>query len=157
MHYHLAQVNIARMRGSANAPVMDGLVARIVEMNALADGSPGFVWRLPGSEATPEALGVFAGYFVPFEPERLFYNLSVWNTVDDLRRYVFRTEHAQMLRMRHDWIETNDQAHLAIWWIPAGKRPTIGESLVRLRALQERGPTPFSFTFRTHFSAPGGV
>jgi hypothetical protein len=157
MRYQLAQVNIARMRGGADEPVMAGLVSRIAEMNALADGSPGFAWRLPGSDATAEALGVFDGYFVPFEPKRLFYNLSVWNTVEDLQRYVFRTEHAQMLRMKHDWIENSDPAHLAMWWIAAGTLPTIAESSIRLRALDERGPTPFSFTFSTQFSAPGGV
>src|SRR5262245_26636100 len=132
MNYHLAQVNIARMRGIADAPVMAGLVARIAEMNALADGSPGFVWRLPASEAPPDTLRVFDGYFVPFEPERLFYNLSVWNTVDDLQRYVYRTEHAQMLRGKGDWIGDFDRAHLAMWWIPAGTRPTIEESAARL-------------------------
>jgi uncharacterized protein DUF3291 len=157
MPYQLAQVNIARMRGGADEPMMAGLVARIAEMNALADGGPGFVWRLLGSEATAAVLQVFDGFFVPFEPERLFYNLSVWNTVSDLQRYVFRTEHAQMLRMKHDWIENSDRAHLAMWWIPAGTLPIIAESSIRLRPLHERGPTPFSFTFSTQYSAPGGV
>jgi hypothetical protein len=156
MHFQVAQVNIARMRGGANSPVMAGLVTRILEMNALADSSPGFVWRLPGSEATAESLRVFDGYFLPFEPERLFYNLSVWNTVDDLRRYVFRTAHMQMLQGKRDWIDRFDHAHLAMWWIPAGTLPTIAASSLRLRAISERGPTSFSFDFSTQFPPPDG-
>lgn len=135
---------------------MAGLVARVAEMNAVADSDPGFVWRLPGSEATHEALRVFDGYLVPFDPERVFYNLSVWNTVDDLRRYVFRTIHAEMLRGKRDWIDHFDRAHLAMWWVPAGTLPTIAESSARLRALDQRGPTSFSFNFSTQYPAPNG-
>ena len=148
MRYHLAQVNIARMRGQPGTEVMAGLVSRIDEMNRLADRSKGFVWRLPGSQAAPEALRVFADYFVPFEPERLFYNLSVWESVEDLRHYVFQTAHAEMLRDKNNWIEHFDRAHLALWWIPAGQLPTIAESAERLRSIQEKGPTEFAFNFQ---------
>ncbi len=148
MRYHLAQVNIARMRGQPGTEVMAGLMSRIDEMNRLADRSLGFVWRLPGSEATPDALSVFADYFVPFEPERLFYNLSVWESVEDLRRYVFQSAHAEMLRDKNNWIEHIDHAHLALWWIPAGQLPTIAESAERLRSIHEKGPTEFAFNFR---------
>ena len=148
MRYHLAQVNIARMRGQPGTEVMAGLVSRIEEMNQLADRSKGFVWRLPGAEATLEALRVFADYFVPFEPERLFYNLSVWESVEDLRRYAFQSAHAEMLRDKKNWIEHFDHAHLALWWIPAGQLPTLAESAERLRSIQENGPTEFAFNFR---------
>lgn len=151
MHQHLAQVNIARMRGQPGAEVMAGLVARIDEMNQLADQNRGFVWRLPGSEATPDALRAFADYFVPFEPERLFYNLSVWESVEDLRHYAFGTAHAEMLRHKHEWIEHFDRAHLALWWVPVGHLPSIAESVERLRSVQEKGATPFAFTFREFF------
>ena len=85
---NLAQVNIARMRGSPEAPVMAGLISRLAEMNKLAEQSTGFVWRLPGSEASFEALRVFEDYFLPLEPTRLFYNLSVWETIENLRRWI---------------------------------------------------------------------
>ena len=147
MHHHLAQVNIARMRGQPGAEVMAGLVARIDEMNQLADRSRGFVWRLPGSDATPDALLVFADYFVPFAPERLFYNLSVWESVEALRHYAFGTAHAEMLRQKHEWIEHFDRAHLALWWIPDGHLPSIAESAERLRSVQENGARPSAFTW----------
>lgn len=44
--FQLAQVNIARARGEMTDPVMSEFVARLVEINAVADASPGFVWRL---------------------------------------------------------------------------------------------------------------
>ncbi len=153
MPSQLAQVNIARMRGTTSAEVMAGLVARIDEMNRLADQSKGFVWRLPGNEATPQALGVFADYFVPFDPGRIFYNLSVWETVEDLREYVFRSAHAAMLRHKHEWIEHWDRAQLALWWIPSGQFPNVAESAERLRSIQEKGPTEFAFNFQELFEA----
>src|SRR5262249_40850494 len=116
--YHLAQVNIARMKASPGALEMAGLVARIVEMNQLAEGSKGFVWRLHGPEASPAALRVFENSFVPFEPGRLFYNLSVWETIEDLSTFAFRTAHAEMLRDKARWMDQFDRAHLALWWIP---------------------------------------
>lgn len=152
MRQHLAQVNIARMRGQPGTEVMTGLVSRIDEMNQLAKRSRGFIWRLPGSEATTEALRVFADCFVPFEPERLFYNLSVWESVENLRHYAFGTAHAEMLRHKQEWIEHFDRAHLALWWVPAGHIPSIAESAERLRSVQEKGATPFAFTFPEFFS-----
>ena len=154
MLYHLAQMNIARMRGSPDEPVMAGMFARMEKMNQLAEQSAGFVWRWRGSDETPEALRIFEDYFVPFEPQHLFYNMSVWESVERLRHYVFRSEHAEMLRDKPSWIEDLDRAHLALWWIPAGHRPTVKESAERLRAVQEKGSTAYAFTFKECFPAP---
>jgi hypothetical protein len=154
MRFHLAQVNIARMRGDLKSAAMAGIARRIDRMNALADQSKGFVWRLPGPSATPESLRAFAEYFVPFEPERLFYNLSVWESVEDLRAYVFQSMHAEMLRQKDRWMEGLDRPHLALWWIPAGCLPTIADSADRLRLLQANGPGPHAFTFGKFFPPP---
>jgi hypothetical protein len=90
MSFHLAQANLARMRGTLNESVMAGLVSRIDEMNHLAEQSAGFVWRLQGADATPEALSVFADEFVPFDAGRLFYNMSVWESIEALKNYASR-------------------------------------------------------------------
>lgn len=156
MNYHLAQVNIARMHSNPGTSIMAGLVARIDEMNRLAEQSKGFVWQLLGAEATAEALRAFESYFVPFDPERLFYNLSVWESVEDLRHYVFKTAHAEMLRNKSQWIEHFGRAHLALWWIPAGTIPTIAESAERLRSIFDRGTTAYAFTFKVPHPAPMG-
>ena len=154
MRHHLAQVNIARMRGDLNDPVMAGLVARVDEMNALAEGSKGFVWRL-GGNITPEALRVFSTYFVPFVPSRLFYNSSVWESIADLRHFIANTAHAEMLRDRHRWIDHFDRASLALWWTPVGYQPSIAESAERLRSVEERGASAYAFTFSTLYRPEG--
>jgi hypothetical protein len=152
MRYHLAQVTITRMRGTFTDPLMAGLVARVEEMNALAERSKGFVWRLGGEEIRHDRLRVFDTYFLPFEPDRLFYNLSVWESIEDLQHFVVKTAHAEMLRDRGRWIDQFDRATLALWWIPADHLPTIGESAERLLYLDEKGPSPYAFTFRASFA-----
>lgn len=141
---HVAQVNVARMRGALEDPVMGGFVARLDELNALADGSPGFVWRLQ----TPEGN---ATYLRPYDDDRIIINLSVWKTVEDLRNYVYRTAHAEMLRQRQDWFEKFGPPSVALWWVPAGHLPSVDEAKKRLDHLQQNGPTAFAFTFRVLF------
>ena len=157
MRFHLAQANVARMRGSTEDAVMAGLVARIDEMNRLAEQSPGFVWRLNGADAKPDALHVFSDYFVPFDASRLFYNMSVWESVEDLKNYAYSTRHKEMLKQKQQWFDHFDRAHLALWWIPAGHIPTIAESAERFHALHEHGPSEFAFTFSNVFPRRSGT
>jgi Domain of unknown function (DUF3291) len=140
----IAQANIARMRAPLNDPVMAGFVERLDEINALADGSPGFVWRLQ----TPEGN---ATYLRPYADDRILFNLSVWETVEDLRIYVYRSAHAEVLRQRQDWFEKFGAPTVTLWWVPAGHIPSIDEAKKRLERLQEEGPTAFAFTFQTLF------
>lgn len=139
---HIAQVNIARMKAPLDSPVMAGFVNRLEEINALADGSPGFVWRLQ----TPEGN---ATYLRPYDDERIIFNMSVWETIDALKTYVYRTSHAELLRDRRSWFEHFDGVYAALWWAPAGHIPTIEEAKERLAHLEEHGPTEYAFTFRT--------
>jgi len=154
MLYHLAQVNVARMRANAADSLMSDFRSRIDEMNSLAEGSRGFVWRLRGSEIRPEELLVFEKYSPPFNPERFFYNMSVWENADDLKRYVFNSTHVEMIRGKSRWMDHFDGVSLALWWIPAGHRPTVAESAERLLAVREKGATPFAFTFKNSFPMP---
>src|SRR5437899_10140145 len=95
---HIAQVNIGRMKAALEDPVMAGFVARLDEINALADRSPGFVWRLqtPAGNAT---------YLRPYDDDRILFNMSVWETVEALKQYVYRSVHAELLRQRQQWFE----------------------------------------------------
>src|SRR5438874_1352105 len=131
MRYHLAQANLAVLRAKPGEPQMAGLVAQINDMNMLAERSPGFVWRMLSSEGTPEALRVLDGYFPTFALDRIFYNMSVWESVAHLRQYVFQSEHARMLRQKEQWMDHFERPHLALWWLPAGQRPTILDSAKR--------------------------
>ena len=157
MSFHLAQVNIAWMHGALDEAVMSCLASRVEEINRLAETSKGFVWRLPGSEAPPAALEPFEVDFPGFHRNRFFYNMSVWETLEDLRDYTFGTAHAEMLNQRREWIERIEGASVALWWIPIGHRPGIAESAMRLRSIKTIGPSPHAFTLRKTFPAPPGV
>src|SRR5690349_2063111 len=103
------------MRGCLSDPLMTGMATRIEEMNQLAERSEGFVWRWRGS-LTPESLDELGVYMGRGAREHLFYNMSVWRSIEHLRHYTFQTAHAEMLRDRQRWIVDLEQAHLALWW-----------------------------------------
>ena len=141
---HLAQVNIGRVRAPLESPVMAGFVNRLDEINALADRSPGFVWRLQTEAGN-------ATYLRPYDDERILVNMSVWETVEALRAYVYGSAHVELLRRRHEWFERFEGAYLALWWVPAGHRPSVDEAKSRLAHLAANGPTPFAFTLKETF------
>ena len=140
--FHLAQVNIARMKGPLESEVMAGFVARLEEINSLADRSPGFVWRLQTDAGD-------ATYLRPYDDDRILFNLSVWQTVDALKDYVYRTAHAELLRERRSWFEHFAGVAIALWWVPAGHLPSVDEAKQRLAYLEEHGPSHFAFSFKT--------
>lgn len=140
--YHIAQINIGRMRAPLESEVMAGFVSRLDEINALADGAPGFVWRLQSPEGN-------ATYLRPFDDERILVNMSVWESVEHLKDFTFKTAHAELLKQRRDWFEHFEGAYAALWWVPAGHIPGIDEAKKRLAHLDEHGPSQFAFTFRT--------
>jgi hypothetical protein len=142
--YHVAQVNIARMKAPLDSPAMAGFVARLDEINVLADGSPGFVWRLQTSAGN-------ATYLRPYDDDRILFNLSVWETIDALKIYVYRTAHTELLRQRQTWFEKFAGAYLALWWVPAGHIPGIDEAKKRLTHLENHGPTQYAFTLQAVF------
>jgi hypothetical protein len=147
--YHLAQVNIARMKAPLDDAVMAGFVARLDEINALADGSPGFVWRLQTEAGN-------ATYLRPYDDDRILFNFSIWESIESLRAYVYKTAHAELLRQRRQWFEQFSGVFLALWWVPSGYIPGIDEAKKRLAHLEEHGPTQFAFTFKTTFPADEG-
>lgn len=130
---------------------MAEFVARLDEINELADRSPGFVWRLQTGEGN--ALAVRA-----FEDERIFTNLSVWSDVASLARYVYHGPHRELLRERGRWFEPWPQPgpSLVLWHVPAGLRPDAGEARRRLETLARLGPTAQAFTFASRFPPPDG-
>ena len=154
MSFHLAQVNVAQSRARFNDPTMAGLTERIDEINLLAEQSRGFVWRFQSSAADLEYLRPFDGYFTPFEPERIFFNMSVWETVEDLKNYVFHSGHVELFRRKDQWMISSEKPHLALWWATAGHLPTVEESREKLLLIERNGPTPNAFTFAKTFPKP---
>jgi hypothetical protein len=146
--YHLAQVNIGRPVEPLTSARLAGFVNQLDEVNARADAAPGFVWRLRTEDNNATAIRVF-------DDDSLIINMSVWESVESLADYVFRDAgHLAVLRRRREWFVPADTV-AALWWVPAGHLPTVAEAEERVVHLREHGPTPYSFTFRTLFPAPG--
>jgi heme-degrading monooxygenase HmoA len=148
--WQLAQINVGRLVAPyGSAPVAE-FVAALPQINALADAQAGFVWRLTGEG--DDATDVQA-----FDDPMLAMNMSVWESLEALAAFVYRTEHRDFMRRRREWFEAPDTAYMALWWVAAGHRPTPAEGRARLEALQRDGAAPFAFSFRQPFPAPGGV
>lgn len=149
--WHVAQFNVARAKGPTDGPVMAEFMANLDRINALADESPGFVWRLQTEDGSATSIRAFD------DPDLLL-NMSVWENVDSLRHYVYRTEHTDFLRRRREWFEPVEELPvLVLWWVPAGANPTVDEAIQRLQRLAEQGPGPEAFTFRERFEPPNPV
>jgi len=146
--YELAQLNIGIVRGAIDSPVMAEFVANLDRINALAERAPGFVWRLQTEEGNATAIRPYP------ENENMAVNLSVWQDVDSLRRFVFQSAHVEIMRRRHEWFEKMGEAFLVLWWVPTGHRPTIEEAQARLEMLRRKGPAAEAFTFRQAYPPP---
>ena len=146
-HYHLAQVNIARMIAPIDSPVMKGFVDQLPVVNALADRSPGFVWRLQTEAGDATAVQAY-------DDPLIIVNLSVWDSIEALRNFAYKSAHAGPLRDRLQWFEKPKEAHLALWWIPAGHIPSVEEARDRLVFRRTHGDTPVAFSFAKQYPAP---
>ena len=147
--YHLAQLNIAMLREPLESPGMADFVANLERINALAEASPGYLWRLQDEAGDATAIR-------PFGAEVLV-NLSLWRDVQSLSDYVYKSAHAEMLKRRREWFDKAEQAHMVLWWVPAGHRPGVEEAAERLAHLREHGPSAHVFGFRQAFAAPDAL
>jgi heme-degrading monooxygenase HmoA len=145
--HHLAQVNLATLRAPLDGPELAGFVARLEPINALADAHPGFVWRLQTEDGDATAIR-------PFDDDRILVNISVWESLEALRAFVYASRHLDVMRRRREWFHRMADPYLALWWLPAGAVPTVAQAKDRLELLRRQGPTPAAFTFRAPFPAP---
>jgi hypothetical protein len=145
--YQLAQCNVGRAKGPIDAPVMAGFAARLDDINALADGAPGFVWRLQTDDGNATSVQAF-------EDNLILFNMSVWESPEHLRSFVYRSDHAKVMRQRKSWFERFDGVYLVLWWVPAGHIPTVNEAKERLAHLQAHGESPYAFSFASLFPSP---
>ena len=144
--FQLAQLNIAVMKAPLESPVMVDFVASLDRINALAEAAPGFVWRLQTEEGDATALRPLG--------DNVLVNMSVWQDVESLSRYVYRSGHVEVMRRRKEWFERMAEAYVVLWWVARGHRPSIDEAKQRLDLLRAEGPSPRAFTFRAAFAAP---
>jgi hypothetical protein len=144
--YELAQLNIALMKEPLESPVMADFVANLDRINALAESSPGFVWRLKTDEGDATALRPLG--------DSTLVNMSVWKSVEALNEYVYRSAHVEIMRRRKEWFERMREVSQVMWWVPQGHRTSVVQAIERLELLRKHGPTPDAFTFRSAFPPP---
>lgn len=148
--WHLAQANVAILRAPIGSDLLADFVAALEPINALADASPGFLWRLQTEDGYSTAIRVF-------DDERIIINMSVWESLEQLAHFVYDTAHLEVMRGRRRWFERMAESHMVLWWVPAGSRPTAEAARDRLTELRENGQSDRAFTFKTPFAAPGSI
>jgi hypothetical protein len=144
--FQLAQLNIAALREPLESPSMADFVANLERINALAEQSAGFVWRLKDDAGDATSLRPFG--------ELMIVNMSVWTDVESLRRFAFESAHVEIFRRRREWFDRMSDAYAVLWWVRRGHRPTLDEASERLEYLRANGATAHAFTFADTFPPP---
>jgi hypothetical protein len=145
---HLAQINVAEAKAEMDTEMMSGFVSRLDEINALADSFSGFIWRMQSEEDEAKVIRVF-------DNSLLLVNMSVWENVESLQNFVYKSTHVELIQNRDAWFDKFKAAHQALWWIPAGHIPTVEEGKERLDYIQLHGPGEYAFTFSRPIAAAG--
>jgi hypothetical protein len=148
MEYQLAQLNIGRLAAPLDSAQLAPFVDALEPVNALADAAPGFVWRLQTEDGDATAIHAF-------DDEMLLLNMSVWESLEALADFAYRSDHREIMRRRREFFERMTEAYLVLWWVPAGHTPSVEEAKGRLDLLRTAGPSPAAFTFRLPFPPPG--
>lgn len=148
--YQLAQANVAYALAPADDPRLADYIARLDDINELAERSPGFVWRYVTDSRDPAQR--------EFDDPLVLFNMSVWDSIEALHAYTYRTAHAEVYAARRRWFADAKAVvgghALAIWWIPRGELPTVAEAKERLATIEAHGPTERAFTFKQRFPSP---
>ncbi len=145
--WHIAQINVGRLAAPQGDPGVQPFFDALDRVNALADASEGFVWRLQDEGGNATAIQV--------SPDPSFIvNMSVWTDPDALFAFVYRSAHTPVMARRREFFGPFEGAYQALWWVPAGTIPTINDGLSRLWHLDRFGPSMQAFTFKARFAPP---
>lgn len=147
-NWHVAQMNVGTVLFPPEDPRLSGFMTRLDEINALAEQSPGFVWRLQSDSGNATDIDVGG-------PELFLVNMSVWQSPEHLFEYVYKSMHREVMVQRRQWFEKPVEQYQVLWWVPAGHTPTADEGLARLEYLKIHGASEHAFTFRQRFANPG--
>lgn len=140
---YIAQINVAQAKFPLEDARMAGFTDNLDRISALADESPGFVWRMKEEERTEEDV---------FIENLVVVNMSVWENIDSLYAYVYQTAHVEIFKGRKEWFEQISEMHMAFWYVEEGHIPSEQEAKTKLDYIRKHGETPFAFTFRKRFS-----
>lgn len=142
----LAQLNIAKAKYPLDAPEIKDFVDNLEKVNAIAEASEGFVWRLKDDSGNATDISVF-------DDTNIIVNMSVWHSVDDLKDFMFRTLHRDFMRRKGEWFDRLDEDSYVLWWVEDGHIPSLEEALERLRHIRSVGDSPYAFSFKANYSA----
>ncbi|MCF0052433.1 DUF3291 domain-containing protein [Dyadobacter sp. LJ53] len=146
--FQLAQINVAKMKGvNINDPMMKEFVDNLDAVNALAEMSEGFVWRL--KEENNNATGLD-----PYQDPTIITNISVWRDVSTLQQFTYRSFHSDFLKRRREWFSVYGKVYMAMWWVPSGEYPTMEQAMERVEYLAKNGPSQYAFSFKNSFLMP---
>jgi hypothetical protein len=133
--WHIAQLNVGRIVAPTNSPVLADFMGALDHINAMAEQSPGFVWRLQGDGGNAtDILTTPDPYFL--------INMSVWKSIEELFEFVYRSTHTSFMVRRREWFERPAEAYQVLWWVPAGYLPSPTEALARLDYCGRMRPRP---------------
>jgi len=147
MKWQIAQINVGTILYPIDDPRMAGFTGRLDEINALAEKSPGFVWRLQSDSGNATDIQIS-------DNPHFIINMSVWQSTEHLFDYVYKTVHREVMVQRREWFERPTKTYQALWWVEEGHLPTAQEGMERVEHLEAHGPTPHGFTFKTVFPPP---
>ena len=147
--FHLAQVNIAKRLAPMDDPIMQDFINNLDKINAIADSSNGFVWRLQ-DEDKDEAENVF-------QDDSLIINMSVWKDLESLFNYTYNSGHVDVFKRKKEWFSKMKMIHMAFWYVPEGDEPTFQDAKTRLDYLNLHGDTPYAFSFKSKFTIEEGL
>jgi len=146
-NFQLAQINVANAKSDKTSDIMRGFVDRLDEIHQLGDNAPGFIWRLQTEDGDDGSLSVF-------NDTLLLINITVWEDIDSLRNFVYKSIHKELIRDRNDWFDNMPEMHQALCWIPEGHIPTLQEAKRKIDLIRRDGPTENAFSFAKKFTAP---
>lgn len=150
--WELAQVNVARLLAPLDSSQLQDFVDLLDPVNAAADRSPGFVWRLQSSDGNATSIPGFDWDVA--DAVGIIVNMSVWTDAETCASFVYGPMHRMVLRRRREWFQHMREAFAACWWVPIGHIPTVAEAEERVRYLREHGPSPYAFTLQRNFPPP---
>ena len=141
----IAHFNVARLRYPPGDPRVAGFIDNVPKINAIAERSPGYVWRW--SDEAAAISDAFAFQAVDNDV-RLAISLSVWTSVEDLWHFVNKTMHGSFLRRRSEWFEAWSGPNYVVWPHSDTEPPTVADGWARLKLLAEQGASPAAYDFK---------
>ncbi len=142
----LAQLNIAEATAKMDSPIMADFVHNTDRINAIAEESDGFVWRLVGDDSD-DSYSINA-----FDSDYILVNMSVWKDRESLFTFVYKSAHLEIFRRKKEWFKKMPKMHMVLWYVEDGHIPTVEEGKERLNHLQEQGESPYAFSFKSKYT-----